>query len=743
MSNLKPFTPLTLIEKRDSSVNVELPWSPILPIPASVLPPPKEHPKHGQPSQQWVYTNATGHALCFVYRFDHPQNSQDTKKWFLPLTFCENQHGQQRWCWQGLNAPRPLYHLTALSQCPEKPVLICEGEKDADAAAQLFPDWVTTTCLNGANAVKKSDWKILVGREIYIWPDHDESGHRFAQTVCQQLLALGQHEIKVLQVPLMMHPQLGQKQATLVKRKQPLIAGWGAADALAEGWTAAHTQLLCESHWQCVGNKSTVTCDKRNKPSQAQQLMVLLADVDVFHDDDKKTYATCKMGKCIEHVAINSAYFQHWLAHRYFKQYQQAPTSQNIQITLNALKGCALFANPCYTVYTRVAQHKDSIYINLANEHGEFIAVNCEGWDIVKDVPIKFRKTSMMRSLPQPESGGTLDPLWSFVNIPDAQDRKLVLVWLLECFRANTPFPILLLQGEQGCAKSTTQQRLRALIDPSCINLRSAPRKIEDIFIGAANNWCVSYNNLSYLSSQEQDAFCTLATGGGYATRQLFTTAEEMVIEIKRPVILNGIGNLVTAQDLIDRCIVLELPPITDQQRKTETELNTAFAKVYPQLLGALLDVLAKTLKILPTVVLAEKPRMADFVALGTAVETALNWPSGSFIQAYQANQAKAMLSGLESSLVSQALLTYLESHESYYGTFATLLETLTPYQPGYAHNWPRSAKGLAEALRRQNSALRSLGVQIHMESQRRKKGYYVNITQISVPSMTLDRHEA
>ncbi|MEE9451229.1 MAG: hypothetical protein V3V61_00565, partial [Gammaproteobacteria bacterium] len=688
------------------------------------------------------YTDKQGQALCFIYRFEQTADHKTTatpNKLFLPLTFCDNNQGKQAWCWQALPTPRPLYHLAALSQCVAKPVLICEGEKDADAAAQLFPDWVATTCLNGANAVKKSDWQILVGREIYIWPDHDETGHQFAQTICQQLFSLGQSEVKILRTPLSVCPNSDQAQATLVSRKQALVAGWGAADALAEGWTTAHAQLLGQSdqHWQCVENKSTVQTNKKEKPSQAQQLMKLLADVDVFHDSDKKAYATCKMTKYPEHVAIDSQYFQHWLAHQYFKQYQQAPTSQSIQVTLNALKGCALFANSCHTVYTRVAQHKDSIYINLANDRGEYIVVNHEGWKIVTEVPIKFCCTSMMRALPQPVSGRTLDTLWSFVNIPDPQDRKLVVVWLLECLRADTPFPILLLQGEQGCAKSTTQQRLRALIDPSRIDLRSAPRKIEDIFISAANNWCVSYNNLSHLSTQEQDAFCILATGGGYATRQLFTTAEEMVIEIKRPVILNGIGNLVTAQDLIDRCIALELPSITDQQRKTETELNDAFATVYPELLGALLDALMSTLKILPTVTLAEKPRMADFVALGVAAEMALNWPQGSFMSAYRRKHQQAMLLGLESSPVSQALLHYLENHDSYYGTFGVLLQTLTPYQPDYSHGWPRSGKGLADTLKRQGSALRSLGVQIHIDPKRHKKGYCVNITQRTTPSIT------
>ncbi|WP_298225230.1 hypothetical protein, partial [Acidocella sp.] len=99
----------------------------------------------------------------------------------------------------------------------------------------------------------------------------------------------------------------------------------------------------------------------------------------------------------------------------------------------------------------------------------------------------------------------------------------------------DTPFPVLELVGEQGSAKSTTQSVLRSLVDPNKVMLRGRPKTVEDIFVAARNNWLVSYENLSGLTAEQQDAFCTLSTGGGFASRQLYTNGEEHVMETKRP----------------------------------------------------------------------------------------------------------------------------------------------------------------------------------------------------------------
>src|SRR5262249_48386394 len=158
----------------------------------------------------------------------------------------------------------------------------------------------------------------------------------------------------------------------------------------------------------------------------------------------------------------------------------------------------------------------------------------------------------------------------------------------------------------------------------------------------ASNSWLVAFDNLSYLPAWLSDALCRLSTGGGFATRGLFTDDEEVIFDAQRPVILTGIEELATRSDLLDRAIVLHLPPLPEDRCRPEAELWAEFEEARPRILGALLDVVAGALRELPAVKLPRHPRMADFAVWATAAETALGWERGSFLKAYSGNRAES-----------------------------------------------------------------------------------------------------
>jgi hypothetical protein len=133
--------------------------------------------------------------------------------------------GKIAWRWQALPAPRPLYNLDKLASNPTAFVILCEGEKAADAAAVLFPECVATTTLNGAHSPHKSDFSPLQGRNVWIWPDHDEPGYRYSEAVAARLKGVSA-EIKLLTIPDE-HPE-----------------GWDAANAAQEGWTEKQAYTL-------------------------------------------------------------------------------------------------------------------------------------------------------------------------------------------------------------------------------------------------------------------------------------------------------------------------------------------------------------------------------------------------------------------------------------------------------------------------------------------------------------------
>lgn len=136
------------------------------------------HRELGQASRHWVYRGTAGGVLMIKVRWDLPDGS----KTFRPYSLW-NVGGQLKWMSKGIPAPRPLYGLHRLAARPGAPVVICEGEKAADAAGELLPQWVAVCSENGANNAGHADWSPLAGRRVVIWPDNDAPGLAFAAEV--------------------------------------------------------------------------------------------------------------------------------------------------------------------------------------------------------------------------------------------------------------------------------------------------------------------------------------------------------------------------------------------------------------------------------------------------------------------------------------------------------------------------------------------------------------------------------
>src|SRR5262249_27076965 len=150
------------------------------------------------------------------------------------------------------------------------------------------------------------------------------------------------------------------------------------------------------------------------------------------------------------------------------------------------------------------------------------------------------------------------------------------------------------------------------------------------------NSWVTCWDNLSKLPIWLSDALCRLATGGAFATRQLYTDDEEILFKFQRPCIINGIEEVATRSDLIDRTLMLTLPPISPEDRIPEQEFWEQFYEARPKILGALLDAVSGALRRLPTVYVDQSPRMADFARWATAGEAALGMRPGEFLKAYE-----------------------------------------------------------------------------------------------------------
>jgi hypothetical protein len=296
---------------------------------------------------------------------------------------------------------------------------------------------------------------------------------------------------------------------------------------------------------------------------QADVLIELASVAELFHDRDDVGYARFGVNGHKENWPIRSKGFKRWLTRAFYESTQSAPSSEAMQGALGVLEARAQFDAPEHDVRVRVAGHDGCIYIDLADADWHAVEVDEDGWRIVDDPPVYFRRSAGMKPLPAPVHGGLLkDDLRPLLNIKTDHEFVLLVAWLLAALRPRGPYPVLAINGEQGSAKTQMAGFMRATVDPNSVPLRALPKNEHVVYIAARNSHVPAYDNASGLADWLSDTCCRLATGGGFSTRQLYTDDDEVLFASTRPIILNGIDDIVERPDLADRSIVLSLKAI-------------------------------------------------------------------------------------------------------------------------------------------------------------------------------------
>jgi hypothetical protein len=411
------------------------------------------------------------------------------------------------------------------------------------------------------------------------------------------------------------------------------------------------------------------------KPTQSELLIGYVEDAELFHDSGGDGYATVEVNGHWETWPLKSKRYTQWLLGRFYCETGRAPSAQALADARATIGARAIFEGRMRPVFRRVARHSDTVYLDLCNEEWEAVEITASGWRVIPsgDVPVMFLRRDNTASLPYPVAGGSVESLRSLLNVRTEEDFRLLVAWLVGTLNPDGPFPVLVLQGEQGSAKSTTVRVLRSVVDPAVEPLRAPPRDERDLAIAASGSWVPALDNLSGVRPWLSDALCRLATGGGFATRELYSDDREVIFSQKRPVILNGIDTLAVAGDLRDRSLVIELPPIPPDKKRTEREFYRELESARPQVLGALLDAVSAALRNLDKVELEELPRMADFAVWLAAAEEALPWEPGAFIEAYAGNRAEADEGALDNDPVAVAVRDLMADRDEWGGTATEL----------------------------------------------------------------------
>ncbi len=604
----------------------------------------------------------------------------------------------------------PLYGTELLASAESSAtVYVVEGEKAKDSLQSIGAVAVGT--VTGASGTPSSkSLEVLQSRRVVLWPDADGGGRKHMLRIAK---CLAQVASRISWIEPDGLPKGGDAFDWIAKRKP---AGESAEQILAavetlEKEPPSEAELLREDE-----RKKTRQSKEQKKPSQAEVLAELASGAELFHTPSGEAFAAIRVDDHRETWPVESNRFERWLRHRFYKKERKAPASQALKDAIATLQAQAHFDGVEIEVSLRVAGDDERILLDLCNENWEVVEITAAGWKVVSDAPITFRRAEGMLELPHPKRGGSIDELRDLANVGSDDDFALIVAFLLAALRPGRPYPLLNVMGEQGSAKSTLQRILRGLIDPSTTSLRSTPKDNRDLAIAAKNAYLVVFDNLSYLKPDLSDALCRLATGGGFATRKLYSDDEEAMFDFKRPVMVNGIADTVVRGDLMSRAINLVLPPIPENQRRTERELEAEIEEATPRILGALLDALSMAIRNLPGLELSRLSRMADFVEWGVAAEPALPWPEGTFLRAYEENCEAAISTALESDPVAVAAQSLMEEQEEFEGTMTELLAALerrVGQKLVASRAWPKSARALSSSILRAAPFLRSVGIEL------------------------------
>jgi hypothetical protein len=629
---------------------------------------------------RYGYTDENGNLLFEVVRFE-PKDFRQCRP-----------DGKGGTIWNLKDVPQVPFHLCQMLAATDQQVFIVEGEKDVLRLESL--GLVATCNAGGAGKWPDSLRDHFAGRDVVILPDNDDAGRKHAALVSSKLQGIAA-SIRVLALPGL--PVKGDA--------SDWIDSGGTTEQLLQLVEKAEPAQVHEEHFE-PGD------DDDDKQSQASLLVKFVEQrFELFHDQNKDVFA--KDRKTGEVRFLDSRQFKDCLQAGFYMETGKSPRDQSVREAIGTLSGLGRFNGECLTVSLRTAGAASRYFLDLARPgYSRAVLIQQGSWEVVDAPEAMFVRPESMQPLPVPERGGSISTLWKIANIPEGS-RLLALAWLVECLRPDTPFPVLELLGEQGSGKSGTQTALRRVIDPNACDLRGSPKSVEDVFVSAGACCIVSYENVSHLPPPMQDALCTIATGGGHAKRKQYTNSEESIISVKRPIILNGISACVTAQDLVDRTITIETPVITD--RLEVTELWRDFETELPKLLGALLDIAAKALELLPTMRIPadQRPRLVEFARLGMAVAAAAGHKPEDFMREFNACRQESLSRTIDASPVAAAVVDYIENHAAGIEAPAkVILATLEQYRPAGCESWPRSPKGLGDALRRAAPALRQIGIE-------------------------------
>lgn len=453
--------------------------------------------------------------------------------------------------------------------------------------------------------------------------------------------------------------------------------------------------------------------EKEERRNQADRLIgYALEDVQLlFVDQHGSPHALVHGGP----LPLNSRCHS-WLRRLMWEKEERAVNGEYLKTTAGTLAAHAEFSGEIRELHTRAAWHEGALYYEL--RPGRVVKVDADGWGFAESPPVLFRRFPNLKALPDPAFGGSLEVLDTLVNLKGERDRRLFVAYLTTVPLAHVGRPIFSAAGAMGSGKTTIQRLVKRTWDPTAPEtVRFDPR---DFLQKVLHAFIVMLDNQNTLPEWAADILCRLVTGEADSKRRLYTDDEDVIIEARRAVALNGINVPTDRSDVLDRMLPVELERIPDRERRTEEELWERFEAEHRKLLGALFGVLSQAIAHKPSLKLSRRPRLADWGEYAASVYEVMGWGAEQFLNDWEKVVKVQNQVTLDGSPVAQAIIKFMEAKEEYVATSSELHKKLEAVAESLGVSivrdkaWPKSARWLWRRIKEVLPLLVAAGIEAH-----------------------------
>ena len=432
-----------------------------------------------------------------------------------------------------------------------------------------------------------------------------------------------------------------------------------------------------------------------------------------FHDSAGNPYVQFRYDNGPpETFTVASQCYRDCLRRRYRSKNGLVLSEQNLSLAIAELEAYARLSCPELDVNVRVAECNGAHYLDLCDPNCQAVEITATGWRVVAaPAGVRFTRPSNLSALPVPEHGGNIQLLRKYVHV-DESDWPLIPAWILGAMRSNAPCPGMALVGPGGSFKSNTLEMAISTFHPTAstppkeFTLPGYPKTIDDLIVAAYNSWVVGVDNVTNLPQAMSDCLCCLITGSARTVRKLYSDTDISTVSVRRPIAITSTKRCITASDLADRFIVIDVSR-RNELRRPELELWSEFQKDRPLILGALLDAFSTALAGLDEIVVDNSPRMIDFAKFASAAEASFGFAPGTTVAAMNARQRQIAEDSVSSNDLALAIET-LAHAGGFEGTATALIEKLGP-----SDKWSQKARKFRDELNDVISDLEKLGVMV------------------------------